>query len=606
MLKKSNFISLRYVCFLLFVFLLIVKANSQTLDGVTATGSATTNSSTFSTVTGASVTVDVTNVDYVLLLSSFELQMISPGIENREASLRIVDNANPGTINSGSFKRSLSAAKATDYGIGSIVHIFDVSASSGNKTYELQHAFSTTARTLTTSGTLVAISLSTATIDLNNANQSVSSAVTMGGTWSVVTGTETSVLTTTASGGFYVSASVESLTTTFNTSSTAEWKLQYKKGAAGTWTDLSNSVQRSMSNTSDKGLISLVGYLPDNSSAGDYYFRIAHKRISATSTIQTTAANIVAVSLASASGVFPIYNASGTGLTTTSSTMTNAVTSTFTPDINTDVFIHSQYEITANALTNSPKYDLYVDNSILDGADQRRYVSSSSDIGSGASVSLAENLIADTEYQVSLRHASASSNTLTTNNVLLTGFALTLNSGPLPVELLSFDAFQLFNEIELNWETASENNNDYFVLEKSLDMINWKILDVVDGAGNSNTNLEYSYVDNQLSNDIIYYRLKQVDFDNTMEVIALSQINPKLEDLTISVFPTICKDILFVKTDLSKFYYKIIGVDGINYTSLTTSSPYFQNQVSINVSTLKSGTYFIVVNNTTNKFIIEN
>ena len=83
---------------------------------------------------------------------------------------------------------------------------------------------------------------------------------------------------------------------------------------------------------------------------------------------------------------------------------------------------------------------------------------------------------------------------------------------PLPTELLYFAAVCSNNNVQLKWATASETNNDYFLVEKSTDAVNFEYFDVIPGAGNSNQILEYDDVDNT-PNIINYYRLKQVDYD---------------------------------------------------------------------------------------------
>lgn len=84
---------------------------------------------------------------------------------------------------------------------------------------------------------------------------------------------------------------------------------------------------------------------------------------------------------------------------------------------------------------------------------------------------------------------------------------------PLPIELLYFSAEHLDRKVILYWSTASETNNDYFTLEKSKDGISFNPFSKVDGAGNSNSTLNYSAIDNNPLNGISYYRLKQTDFD---------------------------------------------------------------------------------------------
>ncbi|MCH2215752.1 MAG: T9SS type A sorting domain-containing protein [Flavobacteriales bacterium] len=106
-----------------------------------------------------------------------------------------------------------------------------------------------------------------------------------------------------------------------------------------------------------------------------------------------------------------------------------------------------------------------------------------------------------------------------TNIPITNGMYLTLGntsdySGtPLPIELLSFDANLNGSVVDLEWITASEINNDYFLVERAGEDLVWEPLLTVPGAENSNTNIKYSEVDRKPLTGISYYRLKQVDFD---------------------------------------------------------------------------------------------
>jgi len=84
---------------------------------------------------------------------------------------------------------------------------------------------------------------------------------------------------------------------------------------------------------------------------------------------------------------------------------------------------------------------------------------------------------------------------------------------PLPIELLSFDAAPNKNTIDLTWATATETNNDFFTIEKSKDGNEFEDVAKVDGAGNSNQVIEYSFTDKNPYNGLSYYRLKQTDFN---------------------------------------------------------------------------------------------
>ncbi|MCX7759506.1 MAG: T9SS type A sorting domain-containing protein [bacterium] len=87
------------------------------------------------------------------------------------------------------------------------------------------------------------------------------------------------------------------------------------------------------------------------------------------------------------------------------------------------------------------------------------------------------------------------------------------NEVPLPVELIFFNANIRENFVELKWKTAVQINNDYFVVEKSLDAQNWNQLVMVKGAGTTYIPMEYLEIDPHPYNGINYYRLKQIDWD---------------------------------------------------------------------------------------------
>jgi hypothetical protein len=97
---------------------------------------------------------------------------------------------------------------------------------------------------------------------------------------------------------------------------------------------------------------------------------------------------------------------------------------------------------------------------------------------------------------------------------------------PLPIELMSFSGKNISDYNQLNWITATENNNDYFTLERSDDGHEWIEIDRINGVGNSTTLTSYSYQDyDYVNNKINYYRLSQTDFDGTRETFDIVSIN---------------------------------------------------------------------------------
>jgi endo-1,4-beta-D-glucanase Y len=88
-------------------------------------------------------------------------------------------------------------------------------------------------------------------------------------------------------------------------------------------------------------------------------------------------------------------------------------------------------------------------------------------------------------------------------------------SAAAPVQLVSFYAEKDNSRTILNWFTASEINNDYFNIERSLDGINFEVIGKVNGKGNSTGSTTYSFADENTPSGKIYYRLMQYDYNGT-------------------------------------------------------------------------------------------
>lgn len=107
---------------------------------------------------------------------------------------------------------------------------------------------------------------------------------------------------------------------------------------------------------------------------------------------------------------------------------------------------------------------------------------------------------------------------VTSNSIAEVG-AFTLASvtpnNPLPISLLRFDGQYNGRVVNLYWTTATEVNNEYFTIEKSVDGKHFSEILKKQGAGNSTSVLNYTAQDDNPFNGINYYRLKQTDFDGT-------------------------------------------------------------------------------------------
>lgn len=108
----------------------------------------------------------------------------------------------------------------------------------------------------------------------------------------------------------------------------------------------------------------------------------------------------------------------------------------------------------------------------------------------------------------------------------------------LPVELISFTGVydEQAQSVMLQWSTATETNCSHFVVQRSVDAVNFEPIAVLSGQGNSNsqTNYYYNDVSDQQAN-VFYYRLIQYDFDGSENILSLVVVNIAKSEYTLLV-----------------------------------------------------------------------
>ena len=181
----------------------------------------------------------------------------------------------------------------------------------------------------------------------------------------------------------------------------------------------------------------------------------------------------------------------------------------------------------------------------------------------------------------------------------------------LPVELIDFngkteDAINI-----LSWSTASELNNDYFEVQRSIDAISWNTIGTVLGHGTSNVINSYQFNDESPENGINYYQLKQVDYDKKFvhsHIIALNNTtSPETrETKNIIVYPNPAKNEIWLKSDLDIDFNKTVKIQLLNYLGeKIVDTTLKENLQKIDLSEYSSGLYFLQINHKTYKIIKE-
>jgi hypothetical protein len=169
-----------------------------------------------------------------------------------------------------------------------------------------------------------------------------------------------------------------------------------------------------------------------------------------------------------------------------------------------------------------------------------------------------------------------------------------ISASTLPIELISFDGKRNQNSVNLSWVTATETNNDYFTIERSTNGVDYEFVAKVIGAGNSNQKLDYSFVDQYVTNEVKYYRIKQTDFDGTTVCFKPISISPIIgNDSKIEVYPNPNSTSIITFTGASPELYEltVLNTSGsvINVQQLTNHT--------ISIPELTAGFYILQFKN---------
>ena len=169
----------------------------------------------------------------------------------------------------------------------------------------------------------------------------------------------------------------------------------------------------------------------------------------------------------------------------------------------------------------------------------------------------------------------------------------------LPIELLSWAVVREDDKLIAKWSTASEINNDFFTIEESTDGFEFKPIKKVRGAGNSNVTLNYREViipTNQAL-DILYYRLKQTDFDGAYDYSPTVWVtSDRLNSEELLVYPNPVADEDFFVILPSVYVKKLSIVDNTANMILELSDIENESRLlSISTTGLAAGNYNLII-----------
>ncbi|WP_210513973.1 IPT/TIG domain-containing protein [Hymenobacter terricola] len=185
---------------------------------------------------------------------------------------------------------------------------------------------------------------------------------------------------------------------------------------------------------------------------------------------------------------------------------------------------------------------------------------------------------------------------------------VTVTTGPLPVELVSFTATAVKNvDAALGWRTASEKNNDHFDVERSLTGTDFVKIGQVAGQGTASAPTDYSLTDTGIgakAGSTVYYRLKQVDVDGTatyspVRTVAFTKLVP-----AIALFPnpaTAATQLDLMQLPTGTYQVSVLDALGRVVLGRTLEAGLVHD---LNLTTIASGIYNVLVRGQSNGQVI--
>jgi hypothetical protein len=171
---------------------------------------------------------------------------------------------------------------------------------------------------------------------------------------------------------------------------------------------------------------------------------------------------------------------------------------------------------------------------------------------------------------------------------------------PLPITLTSFTAINNGANNKILWETASEENTAWHVIEKSSDGIRFNDLGKVAAAGNSTSPKEYNMLDNTPF-PMTYYRLRTVDLDGSIGYSPIAAVKRYVSNFDlVEVFPNPTDNLINARLTSSgneEISFKVVDALGrVVYQAdkkLTSGS----NTISIETSNFERAVYYLHITN---------
>jgi plastocyanin len=181
---------------------------------------------------------------------------------------------------------------------------------------------------------------------------------------------------------------------------------------------------------------------------------------------------------------------------------------------------------------------------------------------------------------------------------------ITVQSSALPIKLKMFDLALIDDGYKLNWTTSTETNVAHFAVERSINDLSFIKIGKINAKGNSKEENKYAFDDKNLpaKSDIIYYRLKTIDSDNSFDyspIIAVKTVSR----VGLSIYPNPATNVLIFEGGGHDFHHTINEITVFNTVGdkiigpKTMNNKHGESIYDLDVMGLISGKYIAIIDN---------
>ena len=163
----------------------------------------------------------------------------------------------------------------------------------------------------------------------------------------------------------------------------------------------------------------------------------------------------------------------------------------------------------------------------------------------------------------------------------------------MPVEWSQFTVELMGPKTLLTWATTTEQNNDYFAVQRSTNATDYQTIGRVAGNGTTEIEQQYRFVDERTPAGVSYYRLAQTDFDGTIHYSKILSIERRSE-VEVDVYPNPVSEVLYYQYPEVREAHRVFVRSAAGNIVLADR---FREQGRLDVAELPNGLYFLEIVN---------